>query len=126
MKNLAKEEKNLSTMPVTEEEKNIRGVSPEEKERLIQKHGAKNLKIAELNSDTPDPLEVIIKKPSRYVIDQFGHYANNAPGKARDILINNCLLSHKEEVMADDRLVFAATNAISELVDMGSYRLKNL
>ena len=48
------------------------------------------------------------------------------PKKADEILIKNCLLSHKEQVMADDELFTSTIATISDLIVVRKGILKNV
>lgn len=73
--------------------------------------------IAELPVDdnNTDQLQIVIKKPTRQTMSMFEKYIDKDPGKAKDILVQNCVMTDKDKVMSDDGLYFAAVDAICEL-----------
>lgn len=72
--------------------------------------------LVDLISDQGDKLlEVLIRRPNRMIIQQFELHAEFDPGKAREILVNNCLLSHKDQVKGNDEMFAAVVTAVIEL-----------
>lgn len=70
------------------------------------------------DSDGNDLGTVLMVRPNRAVIDQVERFVDTDPGKAYEILMNACLLSHKDMVAANDKM-FAAT--ISACMQMMPY-----
>lgn len=64
--------------------------------------------------------------PSRTVLGQFRRYMDSDPKKADDILVKNCLLSHKEEVLADDELFSSVMATIGDLITIRKGIIKNV
>jgi len=48
------------------------------------------------------------------------------PNKAKEILIKSCVLSHKDEILADDDKFMAAFNALAEVLPIQRTTIKNL
>lgn len=71
-------------------------------------------------------LEVLLRRPCRTVMSEFTKFADKNPKRADDILIKSCLLSHKEEVLADDDLATAAVDAIAQMITVRKAELKNI
>lgn len=100
-----------------ENTENIELVKQEVKEKLKAEHGDKlrSLLLPKDDYDT-EYLEVLAIVPNRSVVGQFMKFANIDPKKAQEILVKNSLLTHKEEVLADDGLFTAAFGLITELI----------
>lgn len=79
-----------------------------------------------LDDDGNDFLDVLVRKPDRRVIGEFTKWMEKNPTKADEILVNSCLLSHKDQVKADDALFGACVDAISQLISMRKAIIKNL
>ncbi len=94
-------------------------VSEEVKEQYKKEHGAK-LRSLLLPKDDFDNeiIEVLAVVPSRNVVGQYLKFVNTDPKKAQDILVKNTLVTHKEEVLADDGLFLAAFGLIVDLIPM--------
>lgn len=90
------------------------------------KEGA--VRIAELpkDDDGNEYLSVLVRRPDRSVISEYAKWAEKNPGKADEILVNACLLSHKDEVKADEDLFIGAVDAIAQLITIRKARLKNI
>lgn len=100
----------------------IDGVTDAAMKAWRERYGEDKVEIVTLkNEHGTKELIVVIRKPDRITKGKFETYMDKNMGKARDILITNCLLSHKEEVLADDDLYEAATEAISSLFAKGSF-----
>lgn len=109
------------------EEKNIlpEGITQE----MIDAAKAKGLivKIAEVPvDDEGNTREFLVCVPSRTVLGQFRRFMDSDPKKADDILVKACLLSHKEEVLADDDLFTGVMSTISELIVIRKGIIKNV
>ncbi len=93
------------------------------------KIGRDRLRLLELplSDDPADGCKTVLAKvPERTVIGQFQRFIDSDPKKAQEILVKACLLSHKDEVLADDGLFFAALTGISELIPVRKATVKNL
>lgn len=69
--------------------------------------------------------DVKIRVPDRDTRDRYINHLNTDIGRANRVLLGYCLLSHKEEVNANDELQTAAVQAAASLVKMGTFKLKN-
>ena len=114
------------------EEKTIKvklpeGVTPEMFAKLLEVHSKENMKIASLPIDDNEDkfLDVIICVPNRKILGEFEKWMDTNPLKAKEILINSCLLTKKDEVKASDDLFFSCVNAISELIPVRKAKIKN-
>ncbi|OSZ79274.1 hypothetical protein CAP35_13755 [Chitinophagaceae bacterium IBVUCB1] len=65
-------------------------------------------------------LTVLAVRPKRQIVQEFER-SQYDPKTAKEVLVNNCLLSHKDKVKADDVLFEAAFNGISELLPIGRH-----
>jgi hypothetical protein len=95
------------------------GVSPEMIESWKQKHGQGKIKCVTLCPDVPGKTkDVVVCIPSRTVYNQYDKWSASDPGKARDILVNACLLSDAGTVKADDDLFFSCVWALTDLLPL--------
>ncbi len=101
-------------------------MTKEERAAMIKEHGESNLRTVLLPKDDLDSefLEVTIKVPSRATVSQYMKYSDVNPKKAQEILIKQCLLNHKEEVMQDDHLFLTCVSAIAEILPIREFRIK--
>ncbi|MGP1479317.1 MAG: hypothetical protein ACTTJI_06490 [Capnocytophaga sp.] len=95
----------------------IRKVSEEVKASFKKEHGDK-LKslILPMDDNGAEELEVLAIVPPRNVVGQYLKFLNQDPKKAQEILVKACLVTNKEEVLADDGLFYAAASLIGELI----------
>lgn len=91
------------------------------------KHGEDKVRILSLPLDDANTeyKEVLAVVPKRQVIGMYQRFADSDPNKAQEILVKNCLLSHKEEVLADDGLFFTALALIAKLIPVREGSIKN-
>lgn len=96
---------------------NIEQVADEVKTALKEKHGAK-LKSLLLPKDDlcEEYKEVLAVVPSRSVVSQYLRFSKENPNKAQEILVKNCVLTSKEEIIADDGMFYAAVGLLAELI----------
>ncbi len=104
------------------------GVTTEMLEEWKSKYGSDKIKLAELPLDDSCSAykKVIIKVPSRMVQGEFERFIDKNPDKAKEILVNACVLSHKEEVKANDGLFLGAFDAIMKVYPTRVAIVKNL
>lgn len=85
--------------------KKIQYVSESVISKITEKHDAKKLKRVYVGlNDEAEELEVIIKAPSRQVRYQWEKFNEKDPQRAEEVLFQNCVLTSKEEIEADDEL----------------------
>lgn len=91
------------------------------------KHGEDKVRLIELpvDEDSTSYKTVLACVPTRSVVGQYRRFADSDPKKADEILVKACLLSHKEEVMADDGLFYAALDGIATLIPVRKAIVKN-
>lgn len=91
-------------------------------------HGADKLRFIDLPLDDEGSAykTVLASVPTRTVISQYKRWVEADPKKAEEILVKANLLSHKDEVMADDGLFYAALNGITQLMPIRRGIVKNL
>jgi hypothetical protein len=96
-------------------------------EEAKQKHGADKVRMIDLPVDDEATAykTVLACVPSRTVTGQYRRYADSDPKKADEIIVKACLLSHKDEVMADDGLFIAALDGIANLIPVRKAIIKN-
>lgn len=78
------------------------------------------------DDDGNEFLTVLVRKPCRSVLSEYQKWSDKNPGKAEEILVNSCLLSHKDEVKADDGLFAGAVDAIGQMISIRKAILKNI
>ena len=90
----------------------------EEVKTSLKKEYGDKLKslILPMDDNGTEELEVLAVVPSRNVVGQYLKYLNQDPKKAQEILVKACLVTNKEEVLADDGLFYASASLIGELI----------
>lgn len=92
-------------------------VSAELKKKLKAEHGDKAKLIVLPKDDLYETFkEVVVKVPSRSVVSQYMRFSKENPKKAQEILVKNCVLTDKEEIIADDGLFYSAVGMLAELI----------
>lgn len=93
---------------------------------VIDKIGKDNLRRIDLPLDdnNNEVLEVIVSIPDRRTMGQYLKYQNVNPAKAQEILVKNCLLSDKEQVLSDDALFLTCVSALAELIPIRENKIK--
>jgi hypothetical protein len=104
------------------------GITPAMVADAKAKHGIDKIRLIELPKDDDATcfLTVLACVPSRTVVGQYRRWADTDPKKADEILVKACLLSHKDEVLADDGLFYGALSGIAELIPVRKAIVKNL
>lgn len=77
-----------------------------------------------LDDDGNEMLEVIVCVPDRRTMGQYLKYQNVNPAKAQEILVKNCLLTDKDQVLADDALFLTCVSALAEIIPIRENRIK--
>ena len=97
-------------------------------DQAIEKHGEEKVKFVDIMNEDGNAVELTVLAivPTRTVLGQFRKFADNDPKRADEILVKACLLSHKEEVMANDGLFTAALTGIADLIPVRKAIVKNL
>jgi hypothetical protein len=111
------------------ENKQHPGISEEMIAAAKSKYGDNKIVTLDLPKDEneTDFLTVLARKPDRQVKGEYLKWMEKNPNKADDILLNNCLLSHKEEVKADEGLISGAVDGLMKLFVIRTARnIKNL
>jgi hypothetical protein len=105
----------------------IGGTMPEQIAKWKDLWGNK-VKLASLplDDDGKEYLDVIVKAPDRNAMNEFEKWIDKNPGKAKEILVNACLLTRKDEVKASDDLFAGAFDAIANLIPIRKAIIKNL
>lgn len=104
------------------------GVTEEDIKAFKEKYGQNKVMLASLplDDDGNDYLDVIVTVPTRKVISEFEKWVDKNPDKAKEIMVNACLLTSKERVKADEGLFFGAFDAISKIMPVRAAIVKNL
>ena len=111
----------------TETEKLPEGITAEMIANAKAKYGADKVKLIDLpvDDDATSYITVLAIVPSRTLVGQYMKFETSAPTKAQEILVKNCLLSHKAEVLADDGLFYGAFGSLAELIPVRKGVIKN-
>ena len=104
------------------------GVTPEMVKAWKERYGENKIKLASLpmDDDGNQYKDVVVRVPDRKVMSEVEKWLDKSPEKAKEIMINACLLSHKDEVKADDGLFFGAVDAVTKLMPIRTAIVKNL
>lgn len=92
------------------------------------KYGAGKVKMIDVLKDgsTDVDVTVLVAVPSRHVVSQYMQLGNTNMKKAEETMVKNCLLSHKDEVLADDELFYGVLAGLIELLPLRKAIIKNL
>lgn len=104
------------------------GVTHEMIKAWKERYGDNKLRLATLSIDdsTFKPFDIVIRVPDRLALAEFEKWLDKKPDKAKEILVRACVLSSKDEVLADDDKFLAAFNAIAEILPIQKAEIKNL
>lgn len=104
------------------------GVTAEMVTAWKERYGVDKVKLADLpkDDDGTDFLTIVVRVPDRKTISEFEKHMDRNPDKAKEIMVNACVLTAKEEVKADDGLFLAAFDACSKLLPIRAAIIKNL
>ncbi|MEG0927257.1 hypothetical protein [Chryseobacterium sp.] len=95
----------------------VQEVTQEIKDALKKEHGDKlRSLILPKNDESTEEIEVLALVPSRSVVGQSMKFMSTDPKKGQEILVKNCILTSKTEVLDDDGLFYAAAGLLSELI----------
>ncbi len=85
------------------------------------------LKTLEVPTDESEShfIEVAALVPNRRVLSQHMKFIDSNPSKAQDILVNNCVLTSKDRIKADDFMYNTTVALLAELIPIGQGRIKN-
>lgn len=95
----------------------------EELEKKIGKEKLRKLEL-KLKEGEDETIELVVRVPERHVSGQILKFMRTDPLKAQEIAVNNCLLTDKELVNANDYLFFACALAIIELIPIQEGQIK--
>lgn len=103
------------------------GVTPEMMKAWQERYGEKKVQIATLPLDDEGEkfMDVIVRVPDRKTIGEFEKWIDKNPNKAKEVLINACVLAGKEAVKADDDAFLSAFDAVASLIPVRKAILKN-
>lgn len=104
------------------------GVTAEQVAAWKERYGDKKVRLAQLpkDEDCNDYLSVVVRCPGSKELAEFEKWIDKNPLKAKEIMINTCLLSHKEEVKGNEYLFLGAADAICGLLPTPKAIVKNL
>lgn len=103
------------------------GVTAEAIQAWKDRYGKDKVKIASLPKDDEGTefLDVVVRVPDRKTMGEFEKWVDKNPDKAKEILINACVLSNKDVVKADDGLFYGAFDALVKLIPVRAAIIKN-
>ncbi len=104
------------------------GVTQDTVDAWKERYGEDKVKVASLpkDDDGNEFLDVIVRVPDRKTVGEFEKWVDRDPNKAKEILINACLLTCKDAVKANDGLFYGAFDAIANLLPIRKALIKNL
>ncbi|GHV13632.1 hypothetical protein FACS1894169_01050 [Bacteroidia bacterium] len=103
------------------------GVTPEMVGKWKEEYGANNVKLAHLVDGDGNPRKtIVVRVPDRVTLGEQEKYSYTAPQRAREILVKGCVLSHKDEVLADNQLYYSAYAALIELSPLAKATVEDL
>jgi hypothetical protein len=104
------------------------GVTPEMVAAWKERYGENRVKIASLplDDDGTEWTDVIVRVPDRKTQGEFEKWVDKNPDKAKEIMINACVLTGRDMVKADDGLFGGAFDALVKLMPVRSSIIKNL
>lgn len=116
---MEKKELEMTALPVC--------VTAEALQAWKERYGENKVKVASLpkDDDGTEYLDVVVRVPDRKTMGEFEKWVDKNPDKAKEILINACVLSGKDAVKADDGLFFGAFDAIVKLMPVRTAIIKN-
>lgn len=104
------------------------GITEEHVKTWKDRYGNDKVKFAELPKDDngDEYFGCIIRVPSRKELSEFEKWVDKNPDKAKEVMVNACVLTGKEIIKADDGLFLGAFDAIAKLIPVRAAILKNL
>lgn len=104
------------------------GITQETIDAWKKRYGQDKIKLGELplGEDRTQFLAVIGRVPDRKTVGEFEKWMDKDPNKSKEILINACILSGKEQVKEDDFLFYGAFDFITNLLPVAKSTIKNL
>jgi hypothetical protein len=104
------------------------GVTDEQVSAWKDRYGDNKVKLATIprDDDGNETMDVIVRVPGRKELSEFEKWIDKNPDKAKEILINSCLLTNKDEVKANEDLFLGAFDAIAKLLPIKTAVIKNL
>jgi hypothetical protein len=122
-------QKRIKTMEKdnTKTEATIAGATPAEIRAWKERYGENKLHVVTIPADDDEKeLEFIARTPDRRVISEIEKWAEKDPNKAKEIVINACVLTCKDEIKGNDYYFLSAYVSLSKLVKIKEAQIKNL
>lgn len=97
-----------------------KGVTEDQFKAWQDEYGKDELRLATLakNLDESETLDVVVRVPDRETYNIARKYMDTDVAKGYEIIINACLLSHKDEVKANKYLYYSCEHAMSQLIPL--------
>jgi hypothetical protein len=104
------------------------GVTEDMVKAWKERYGDKKIKLATLSNeyDSFEPFDVVVRVPGRVERSEFEKWVDRNPDKAKEVLVKSCLLSHKDEVLANEDMFLSAFDSIAGLLPVAKAVIKNL
>jgi cobalamin biosynthesis protein CbiD len=116
-----------SSTKTAEKETVIAGATPAEIKAWKERYGENKLHLITIpEEDGEAALEFIARTPDRKTLAEIEKWAEKDPNKAKEIAINACVLTRKEEVKNNDYYFLSAYVSLSRLVKIEEAQIKNL
>jgi hypothetical protein len=113
----------------TQEEKKLvnvlpQGVTQEMIDNWKTQHG--KVKLKTVFPEENEPYKTVTMVPDRKVVSEYFKWLDKDLLRANTVLIKNCVLHDKENILKDDELFFLVAKAITEDLPIGRTETKNL
>jgi len=104
------------------------GVTEEHVKAWKERYGEDKVKYVELpkDDDGDEYFGCIVRVPARKELSEFEKWVDKNPDKAKEVMINACVLTGKEIIKADDGLFLGAFDALAKLIPVRISIVKNL
>lgn len=103
------------------------GVTPDMVKAWKERYGDDKVKLATLrDEDGEDVLDIVVRVPDRKTLGEFEKWIDKNPDKAKEIVVNACVLSNKDQVKTDEDLFLSAFDALAKLLPVRTSVIKNL
>jgi hypothetical protein len=80
----------------------------------------------ESSEELHEPFTVVTRVPGRRTMEMFQKFMDRDPGKANDILKNDCILFGKEQLSGNEYKELSVIEAIAKLIPTSKIVTKNL
>jgi len=100
------------------------GVSQEMIDQWKAQHG--KVKLKTVFPEDSEAYRTITRVPDRKVVSEYFKWIDKDLDRANNVLIKNCVLHDKDNILKNDELFFLVAKAITEDLPIGRTETKNL